>query len=309
MIFKELIAIRDQLVEMVKLTEEIKDLKEPKNDMFDSDDSFSEENSDVETSETQSFFTSNSPIKKENFIKFTSGGVQTPDIAPMSTHAKLPSWLTLVPPSEQSSTTKNVVPDDGIGQWEQFTKGIGSKILSKFGYIRGTGLGKGKTGIPEPIPIDKQSGNNKLGLGHDKRDKLKPKIPRSTTKRGKKRKRSEGDKKNTLDEDDEAVFDLINHRVNQPEKKKQKTNYKGLTTEEMQKLLKEKQTKSEDLKKYMLKLEMSIERNKKKDKTVAEQTKLKLKKVKEDIGKIDEELNQLKTRLELKEDRQNSVTF
>jgi len=65
---------------------------------------------------------------------------------------------------------------DGIADWERYEKGIGSRLLEKFGYIRGTGLGIKKTGIAEPIPMNQQAGNSKLGLGHESRDKNKPKI-------------------------------------------------------------------------------------------------------------------------------------
>ncbi|KAK9498287.1 hypothetical protein O3M35_002956 [Rhynocoris fuscipes] len=42
-------------------------------------------------------------------------------------------------------------PGQKLGQWEQFTKGIGSKLMAKMGYIVGTGLGKSGEGILQPV--------------------------------------------------------------------------------------------------------------------------------------------------------------
>lgn len=42
-------------------------------------------------------------------------------------------------------------PDQKLGAWEAHTKGFGSRILQKFGYIVGTGLGNNGEGIVVPI--------------------------------------------------------------------------------------------------------------------------------------------------------------
>lgn len=40
-----------------------------------------------------------------------------------------------------------------LGQWEAHTKGIGSRLLTKMGYIPGQGLGRDGEGRVEPVPI------------------------------------------------------------------------------------------------------------------------------------------------------------
>jgi len=56
-----------------------------------------------------------------------------------------------------------------IGNWEQFTKGIGMKLLEKYGYIRGKGIGKRSEGIPVPIGMDLKVVSKPFGLGHKRR--------------------------------------------------------------------------------------------------------------------------------------------
>lgn len=46
--------------------------------------------------------------------------------------------------------------DRNFGEWEKHTKGFGMKILEKFGFKRGEGLGRDGTGITEPVAEDEQ---------------------------------------------------------------------------------------------------------------------------------------------------------
>ncbi|XP_044729300.1 zinc finger CCCH-type with G patch domain-containing protein [Chrysoperla carnea] len=50
----------------------------------------------------------------------------------------------------QQSLT-NQPPSQALGSWEQYTKGIGSKLLQKMGYVVGTGLGLKSDGRIEPV--------------------------------------------------------------------------------------------------------------------------------------------------------------
>ncbi|XP_046912846.2 septin interacting protein 1 [Dermatophagoides farinae] len=54
--------------------------------------------------------------------------------------------------------------DAEFGQWEMYTKGVGSKLLQKMGYQPGKGLGKNLQGIIEPIEAKKRPGTGSIGL-------------------------------------------------------------------------------------------------------------------------------------------------
>lgn len=63
-----------------------------------------------------------------------------------------------------SESKKPKTSYNGLGEWEKHTKGIGSKLLEKMGYIPGQGLGKNNDGIVEPIKIQANKGRSTLGM-------------------------------------------------------------------------------------------------------------------------------------------------
>ncbi|GJQ88095.1 hypothetical protein Trydic_g13107 [Trypoxylus dichotomus] len=75
------------------------------------------------------------PLNNEN----VEGDYDTDDLSESGYDDAINMSLVIVPSSE------------AIGQWETFTKGIGSKLMAKMGYITGNGLGKHSNGILEPV--------------------------------------------------------------------------------------------------------------------------------------------------------------
>ncbi|KAI8489214.1 Tuftelin-interacting protein 11 [Branchiostoma belcheri] len=58
---------------------------------------------------------------------------------------------------------RTAVPEQGFGNWEKHTKGIGQKLLAKMGYEPGKGLGKNKQGITMPVEAFKRKGRAAVG--------------------------------------------------------------------------------------------------------------------------------------------------
>ncbi|XP_013410712.1 zinc finger CCCH-type with G patch domain-containing protein [Lingula anatina] len=68
----------------------------------------------------------------------------------------------LKPLNDENSDEEEAVPvflwkppqtTQAMGEWEAYTKGIGSKLMLKMGYVMGEGLGKNGEGRAEPVPI------------------------------------------------------------------------------------------------------------------------------------------------------------
>lgn len=50
-----------------------------------------------------------------------------------------------------------------VGAWEQYTRGIGAKLLLQMGYKPGKGLGKDLQGISQPVQAHVRKGRGAIG--------------------------------------------------------------------------------------------------------------------------------------------------
>lgn len=89
-------------------------------------------------------------------VSFVSSGVmpsETTEISPVN----------LARASENGKEHVTLVTSESFGAFEVHTRGFGSKMMAKMGFIEGQGLGKGGTGLAEPIEVIKRP--KSLGLG------------------------------------------------------------------------------------------------------------------------------------------------
>lgn len=61
------------------------------------------------------------------------------------------------------SFTSTAMPNKGLGNWEQHTRGIGAKLLLQMGYEPGKGLGKDLQGIAQPVQAHLRKGRGAIG--------------------------------------------------------------------------------------------------------------------------------------------------
>lgn len=54
--------------------------------------------------------------------------------------------------------------NESLGNWEKYTRGIGSKLMMQMGYVIGTGLGKRSDGRIEPVEAQVLPAGKSLGL-------------------------------------------------------------------------------------------------------------------------------------------------
>lgn len=64
--------------------------------------------------------------------------------------------------SKNTYVNKNLI-NQGVGNWEKHTKGIGAKLLLQMGFQPGKGLGKDLQGISAPVEAHLRKGRGAIG--------------------------------------------------------------------------------------------------------------------------------------------------
>jgi hypothetical protein len=189
-----------------------------------------------------------------------------------------------------------------IGEWEKHTKGIGLKLLRKYGFKKGQGLGN--RGLSEPITLDEQTGSSKHGLGHFKRKHVERDNKgreRSTLRKKRKFDARPGEtatSKKRKTGSESQLFEVINKTSNQPfaVEEFRKTNLRGLGKEELQKVQKENEKELGELLIRRQKLQLMHERNNVASSDVAKQ----LENAERRIEQLQSERLELKARVDIK---------
>jgi len=210
-----------------------------------------------------------------------------------------------------------------LAEWEIHTKGIGSKLMAKMGYVWGQGLGKNSEGIIEPIEAFVLPSGKSLDVcmqlkeKNSLKDPLKEKIRLKAKKLAIKAKVADG--YNRV-KHKETIFDFINNKVftkpnnseNDSNISKSSLSTSRLKTSNTQSLNISSFKISEDLRKAefeMKRLNAAIDRNKSKDKVMLSQLQQKLDKQNSLIKSLREQESAITKEQKLRSNKQKLTIF
>jgi hypothetical protein len=210
-----------------------------------------------------------------------------------------------------------------LAEWEIHTKGIGSKLMAKMGYVWGQGLGKNSEGIIEPIEAFVLPSGKSLDVcmqlkeKNSLKDPLKEKIRLKAKKLAIKAKVADG--YNRV-KHKETIFDFINNKVftkpnnseNDSNISKSSLSTSRLKTSNTQSLNISSFKISEDLRKAefeMKRLNAAIDRNKSKDKVMLLQLQQKLDKQNSLIKSLREQESAIIKEQKLRSNKQKLTIF
>lgn len=170
---------------------------------------------------------------------------------------------------------------ESFGEWEQFTKGIGSKLMAKMGYEKGNSLGIRGHGIITPITTQVLPQGKSLDYCMNLRERCNGDENFFSADRKMKRKQKQQDRKNITDyqrnkkEVDKDVFSFINvtlsnnkaSKVPAPQKTTPVTNLKEHTNKQLNVSCYQLGENIKKIEKEIEKLKMSLTRHQQTDST------------------------------------------
>lgn len=108
-------------------------------------------------------------------VSFVSSGILPSDIVDNETNGN--DNIKEINESKDAASSK-------VGAFEAYTKGFGSKMMAKMGFVEGQGLGKDSQGIAVPIEVIQRP--KSLGLGVEFSDKTSDEMTRNKSERTRK---------------------------------------------------------------------------------------------------------------------------
>ncbi|XP_029633880.1 zinc finger CCCH-type with G patch domain-containing protein [Octopus sinensis] len=181
-----------------------------------------------------------------------------------------------------------------LGEWETHTKGIGSQLMAKMGYIAGQGLGRNNEGKIEPIPIEVLPAGKSLDTVMKLKEEASNKNLFNVLNNEKAKKSLEKKNKAAYNKIEPTnVFDFINNKLDK------KTDHVGKHFQNAGKTKnKVKSTNTESCKEISLQ-----ELSKKSDRTLN----IQLMKTEGELRRVDREITKLRQSISRNEDRNQSV--
>ena len=249
-------------------------------------------------------------FKDDPNVEFHSSGEES-DVE-IRTISSLPTKEEEVSKSEASSLRE--------ASWEKHTRGIGSKLLNKMGYVPGTGLGVESQGRRDPIEIVVLP----KGRGLDKCMEVRKNV--GIPNIAQKGRSSNHSKKYTMkhrqvsnrsdDSTNLDVFDFLNESMQlqqlvHEEKEMRESGImesgsKRVDTSQSRRIRLDKQLR--DAKGEVDTLKSSLSRNKK-DPVIAKQIEIKLKRAEKDLSRLQREEGSILDKLSSKKQRTNMSVF
>lgn len=104
----------------------------------------------------------------------------------------------------------------GLGEWEKYTRGVGSRLMAAMGYVPGTGLGRDGEGRVEPVPAYLYPARVSLDRCMELREKSGGQDLLQVEKRLKKEQAQQEQRQQRQEERlaaQTSVFDIINNRL------------------------------------------------------------------------------------------------